>query len=160
MLVYEVGLWNELVLPHLSEEHFAAKYQPLRRIICSSRRNSRGSRSIERSPRLAVASLLASSVTSHVRSSRTNRASRATSLSLARTAPRSTVALPQRERGWAALAQAKNSRGCFVRPAVGVKFSIFFLHSPKGEATTVRGREGTQPDRASPRRSISCRAPN
>ena len=26
MHVHEVGLWNELVLPHLSEEYFTAKY--------------------------------------------------------------------------------------------------------------------------------------
>jgi len=29
MHVHEVGLWNELVLPHLSEEHFTRKYPAL-----------------------------------------------------------------------------------------------------------------------------------
>ena len=29
MHVHEVALWNELILPHLSEEHFARKYPAL-----------------------------------------------------------------------------------------------------------------------------------
>src|SRR5258708_36772958 len=29
MHVHEVGLWNELILPHLSEEHFTRKYLAL-----------------------------------------------------------------------------------------------------------------------------------